>query len=155
LRSQKTLAAERRQETNFLNYKEKEKWIEDYVERETTVARKQVEDAETAVKQEPEDKRSAESVGLTAREHGQTFEEMLDAIGDSLRDLACSDDEEDGEDDEDTEQGKLSEDYEPGWVMGTISKMVQQRMERFREKQLKLDELTQPGWGDAAGYFRD
>jgi DNA-binding ferritin-like protein len=55
LRSKKTLAAERRQETNFLNYKEKEKWIEDYVERETTVARKQVEDAGTAGKQEPED----------------------------------------------------------------------------------------------------
>jgi hypothetical protein len=80
---------------------------------------------------------------------------MLDAIGDSLRELARSDDEEDGEDDEDTEQGKLSEDYEPGWVMGTISKTVQQRMERFREKQLKLDELTEPGWGDAAGYFRE
>jgi hypothetical protein len=155
LQSEKTLAAERRQETNFLNYKEKEKWMEGYVERETTVARKQVEDAETAVKQEPEDIRSAESGGLTAREHGQTFDEMLDAIGDSLRELARSDDEEDGEDDEDTEQGKLSEDYEPGWVMGTISKTVQQRMERFREKQLKLDELTEPGWGDAAGYFRE
>jgi hypothetical protein len=50
LRSKKQLAAERAQETNFLNNKEKEKWIEDYVERETAVARKQVEDAETAVK---------------------------------------------------------------------------------------------------------
>jgi len=33
--------------------------------------------------------------------------------------------------------------------------MVQQRMERFREKQTKLDELTQPGWADAADYFCD
>jgi len=82
---------------------------------------------------------------------------MLVAIGDSLSDLASSDDGEDGEDqdDEQTEQGKVSEDDEPGWVMGTITKMVQQRMERFRQKQMKLDELTQPGREDAADYFRE
>jgi len=39
--------------------------------------------------------------------------------------------------------------------MGTISKTVQQRMESFRQKQLKLDELAQPGWEDAADYFRE
>jgi hypothetical protein len=39
--------------------------------------------------------------------------------------------------------------------MGTISKMVQQRMESFRQKQMKLDELTQPRWEDAADYFRE
>ena len=51
--------------------------------------------------------------------------------------------------------GKLSEDDESGWVMGTISNMVQYRMERFRQNQMKLDELTQPGWGGAAHYFRE
>jgi hypothetical protein len=51
LGSKKKLVAERRQETNFLNNKEKEKWIQNNMERETTVARKRVEDAETAVKQ--------------------------------------------------------------------------------------------------------
>jgi len=83
------------------------------------------------------------------------FEEMLVAIGDSLSDLASSDDGEDGEeeDDEDTEQGNLSEDDEPGWVMGTITKAVQKRKERFRQKQMNLDKLTQPGWEDAADYF--
>ena len=62
---------------------------------------------------------------------------------------------EDGEDedDEETEEGKLSEDYEPGCVMGRISITVQQRMERLQEKQMKLDQLTQPGWQDAADYF--
>jgi len=83
----------------------------------------------------------------------------LNAIGDSLSDLASSDDEQDGEDEDDDEEdtghGKLSEDDEPGWVMGTISKMVQHRMESFRQKQLRLDELTQPGWGDAADHFRE
>jgi hypothetical protein len=39
--------------------------------------------------------------------------------------------------------------------MGTISKTVQHRKESFRQKQLRLDELTQPGWGDAADYFRE
>jgi len=86
-----------------------------------------------------------------------TFEEMLNAIGDSLSDLASSDDEEDGEDEdndeEDTGHGKVSEDDKPGWVMGTISRTVQHGMEIFRHKQLRLDELTQPGWGDAADYF--
>jgi hypothetical protein len=33
----------------FLSTEEKEKWIEDHVERETTGARKRVEDAEAAV----------------------------------------------------------------------------------------------------------
>jgi len=61
---------------------------------------------------------------------------MIVAIRDSLNDLAGSDDGEDGEDEdeEETEQGKPSEDDDPGWVMGTISEMVQQRMERFRQK---------------------
>jgi hypothetical protein len=40
-------------------------------------------------------------------------------------------------------------------VMGTITKMVQQRMESFRQKQMKLDELTQLLWEDAADYFRE
>jgi hypothetical protein len=82
---------------------------------------------------------------------------MLVAIGDSLSDLASSDDGEDGEDedDEETEQGNLTKDDEPCWVLGTITKIVQQRMERIRQKQMKLDELTQQGWEDAAEYFRE
>jgi len=79
------------------------------------------------------------------------------AIGDSLRDLASSDDQDNGEDedDEDTEVGKLREDDEPGWVVGTISKIVQQHMRRFWHMQMKLDEMTQPGWWDAADLFCD
>jgi hypothetical protein len=97
----------------------------------------------------------AEIAGLTSREPEQTFEEMLVAIGDRLSDHASSDDGEDGEDenDDETEQGKLSEDEEPGWVMGTITKTVQQRIGRFWQNQMKLDELTQPGWEDAPDYF--
>jgi len=157
LRSKKKLVAEKQREAHFLSNEEKEKWIEDYVERETTGARKRVEDAEAAVQQEQDDMKHAEIAGLMYREPDIMFEEMLVSIGDSLSDLASSDDGEDGEDedDEETEQGKLSEDDEPGWVMGTITKTVQQRMESFRQKRMKLDELTQLGWEDAADYFRE
>jgi len=157
LRSRKKLAAEKRRETHFSNNEAKEKWIEDYVERETAGARKRVEDAEAAVQQEQYDMTHDEIAGLTSREPGKTFQGMLVAIADSLSDLARSEDGEDGEDedDEETEQGKLCEDDEPGWVMGTITKTVLQCMERFLQKQMKLDELTQPGWEDAADYFRE
>jgi len=133
-------------------------WIEEYVERETAVARKQVEDAQTAFEQAQEELRNAENTGLTTTKPETTFEQMLNAIGDSPSDLVSSDDGEDGEDEDDDEDnlelGKLSEDDEPGWGMGTISKTVQHRMERFQQKQIMFDELTQPGWGDAADYFR-
>jgi len=143
LRSKMKLAAEKRRETHFLSNADKEKWIEDYVQRETIGARKRVEDTEAAVEQEQDDMARAEIAGLMFREPEKTFEEMMAAIGDSLIDLASSDDGEDGEDeDEETEKGKLSEDDEPGWVMRTISKTVQQRMESFRQKQIKFDELT-------------
>ena len=157
LRSKKKLAAEKRWEMHFLSYEEREKCIEDYVERETAVARKRVQDAKTAMMQEQEHMENVEKGRSTTTKPEITFEEMLNAIGDSLSDLASSDDEEDGEDEDDDEEdtghGKLSEDDEPGWVMGTISKMVQHRMESFRQKQLRLDELMQPGWGDAADYI--
>ena len=143
-----------------MSNEEKEQWIEDYVERETAVARKRVEDAETAIKQKQEDMSNFENAGLTTRKPENVIEEMLNAIGDSLSYLATCDDSEDVEDehdddDEETEQGKPSQDDEPGWVVGIISKMVQRRMERFWQKQMKLDELTQPGWGDAANYIRE
>jgi hypothetical protein len=141
---------------HFLSNEEREKWIEDYDERETAGAKKRVEDAEAAVQQEQDDMVHTEIAGLTSREPEKTFEELMAAIGDSLSDLASSDDREDGEDeDEETEQGKLSEDDEPGWVRGTITKTVQQRMERFWRKQIKLDELTDPEWEDSADYFRE
>ena len=146
-KSKKKLAVEKRRETHFLSNEGKEKGIEDYVERETAGARKRFEYAEATVQQEQDDMTQAEIAGLTSRVPEKTFEEMLVAVGDSLSDLVSSDDGEDGqeEDDQETGQRNLSEDDEPGWVMGTITKTVQQRMERFWQKHMKLDELTQPG----------
>jgi len=88
-----------------------------------------------------------------------TFEEMLNAIGDSLNDLASSEDEEDGEDEdcdeEDPGHGKLSDDDEPGWVMGRISKPGQHHIGSFQQNQLRLDNPTQPEWGDVADFLRE
>jgi len=132
--------------------------MEDYVERETAVARNRVEDAETAIEQEQDDMRYAAKAGLTTTKPETAYEEMLNAIGDSLSDLESSDDGVDGEDEDDDEVdpagGKLSEDDEPGWVKGTISKTVQYRMERFWQNQIKLDIVTQPGGGNAVDDFR-
>jgi hypothetical protein len=87
---------------------------------------------------------------------------MLNAIGDSLSDLASSGDEEDGEEDDweeedldedDTGHSKLSKDDEPGWVMGTIAKTEYHCMERSHQKQTTRDEPMQPGWGEMANNF--
>jgi hypothetical protein len=77
LRSKKRLAAEKRQETHFLNNEEKHNWIKDSVERGTTLARKRVQDAETAIMQEQKDMTTAESTGGTTRKPETMFEEML------------------------------------------------------------------------------
>ena len=124
------------------------------MERETALARKQVEEAETVISQKPDDMRNAEMEGLTTTKPETTFEGMLNAIGDCLSDLASSDNGEDGADEDDDEEdpagGKLGVNDEPCWVMGTISTTVNYHMGRFGQKQMKLDELTQPGCGDAA-----
>jgi len=61
------------------------------------MARKRVDYAETAIRQEQEDMRNAEMAGLTTTKPETTFEEMINAIGDSPSNLASSDAEEDGE----------------------------------------------------------
>ena len=88
--------AEKRRETHFSRNEEKEKWIEDYVERETAGARKRLEDAEAAVQQVEEDMKHAEIAGLTTREREKAFEEIMVTIRDSLSDLASCDDGQDG-----------------------------------------------------------
>jgi hypothetical protein len=126
LRSKKNLAAEKRRETHFLRSEEKEKWIKDYVERETAGARLRVDAAEAVIREELEVTESPENWGLTTIEPKKSFHEMMVAIGDSLSDIASPNNGEDGEDEnnEETVQGGLSEDDEPGWVMRTISKTV-------------------------------
>jgi len=65
---------------DFIYNEEKQKWIEDYVERETAGARKRVEDVEATVQEEQDDMMHAAIAGLTSREPAMMFEEMLVAI---------------------------------------------------------------------------
>jgi len=60
LRSKKKLSAEKRWETHFLSNEDTEKSIEHYVDRETAVARKRVQDAETAIMQAQRHMRNVE-----------------------------------------------------------------------------------------------
>jgi hypothetical protein len=103
--------------------------------RETAGARKRVEDAEAVVQQEQDDMTHSEMVGCMSREPEKTFKDMLLAIRDCVSYLPSSDDREDWEDEDNevNKQGNWSEDGEPGWVMGPISKLVQQRVERLRQ----------------------
>jgi hypothetical protein len=87
LQSKKKLAAEKRQKTHFFSNEGREKWIEDFVERETAVERKRVQDAETAIMQ---DMTTAQNGVATTRKPETTLGEMLNAIRDSLSDLASS-----------------------------------------------------------------
>jgi len=145
LRPKQKLAVEKRRETHFLSNEDKEKWIKYYVDRETTVARKLVEDAVIVIKQKKDDMRNAEKAAVTTRKPEATFQEMFSTIGDNTSDLASSEDGKDGEgkdnDEADTELGKLSDDDEPSWVMGIFSKMVQHHMGSFRQKQIISVEL--------------
>jgi len=85
------------------------------------------------------------------------LQEMIIAIRGSLSDLAISDNKKDGDDEEneDIELCKLTEDDNPSWVVGTTSQILQERMERLRQKQTKLDKLTQPGWWDTANDYNE
>jgi len=154
---QTTCAAETQSETHFFSNEENAIWIKDYGKRQTALATQQVEDAEAAIRQEQNDKETAENMGLMTREPEKSFHEMMVAMWDSLRDIASSDNGEDGEDedDEETEQGKVHKDDEPSRVMVRISKTVQQDMERFREPQMMLQELSEPEWKDSADYFHE
>jgi hypothetical protein len=95
---------------------------------------------------------------LTTRKHEKLFEEILNAIRDSLNDLPTTDDVEDGEDEafdeQDTELGNLRRGSEPGWVLGTTFETVLYCMVRFWQKHMRFDELTQPRRGDRATDFR-
>jgi len=117
-RIKQKLSAERWWDTHLLSNEETEQWIEDYVDIKTTVPRKRVQDAETAIMQAQQHMRNDENAWSTTSKPELTFNEMLNTIRVSLSNLASSEDEEDGEqeddDEEDTELGKLSEDDEPG-----------------------------------------
>jgi len=119
-------------------------------------ARIQVQDAAAVVQQAPEDMNHTQNPGLRTGAPEMTYEEMQLAMSDCLSHHACSDDAEDEEDDDEhIEQGKLGEGDEPGCMIGKMSKMVEQHMQRVRQKQMKLDNLTHPECEVTVDYFHE
>jgi len=159
LRSTKKFASENRKESHFLPNEEEEKWIEDYVERETAVGRKRVQDAEIGIMQELNIMTTVENIPVKTRKPESTFGAMLNAIEDSLSNPASFGDKQNGEDEEGnedaTELGKLTDDDEPSWVMCAISKTIQHQMDSYRQIQMRLDKMTWPGCGDGSNCFRE
>jgi hypothetical protein len=115
-----------------------------FVMRDSARARQRVEDPEWAISQGQQDPEIAENAVLNTPEPEKTLHEKMVATWDSLSDNASSDIGEQGEEVKDamTEQHNLTEDDKPSWLIGTISKTVQKCMERVRQKQMTLDELT-------------
>jgi hypothetical protein len=128
------------------------------VDKETTVARKRVQDTATAIMREVEDITHGEQAQFSTRKPHKMFDERLYAIGDTQSHLESSDNGENGEDEEydeeHTEHGNLNNNDEPGWVMCKISEMVPHHMESCRQKRIRLEELIQPGWKEVANHFR-
>jgi len=71
--SKKNLLAEKTRETRFGTIEMSEKWTKDDLERETTVARERVQDAEAAIGQELKDMITADSSGSTTEMPERTF----------------------------------------------------------------------------------
>jgi hypothetical protein len=100
--------------------------MQQYIERDTAGATQRVEDAEAAIRKEQDNTEAAQNAGLTTRELENQFHKMIATIGDSRSDVSCSNNGNDADDveNEETEQGQLSEDDDPGWVMDTITETL-------------------------------
>jgi len=106
--------------------------------------RQRVQDAEAGIMQALKDLTTTESTGATTRNSNTLLEEMLNAISDILTDLASSNNEQAGKDEEQdvevSELGNLNDDDEPGWVMGTFSITVQHPIESVWQKRMRLNQ---------------
>jgi len=96
--------------------------------------------------------KTAEKAELTTAKHEKTYREMLFAKGASLSGLKNSNDGKDRDDEandgENTEQGKQSKHDEPGWVMDTISKVVQHHLPSIQQIRIVAPWLDGTGMGE-------
>ena len=110
------------------------------MESEIAAARQRVAEVKAAVEREKDSVLRRVATDTTKI----TFEEMLEAIGDSINNIATSDEEDDKdkeEDGEDNVNSELSDDNKPNWIVGTINKLVQKLLDTFWTKQMKLKKL--------------
>jgi hypothetical protein len=138
----------------FMSKEGKEKSIVGFVKSETAAAGKRVAETEAAVERERISVLKRAAAGTTK----MTFEEMLEAIGDSVDNVATSDeednDEDNEEDGEDNNDAKLGNGNEPEWVVDTINQSVPAQLDLLLTKEMNFVELTTLGSADAENDFR-
>lgn len=124
---------------------------------QTAEVSKEVDTGDIQVRQEHKGMCSAEHMWLTTSKARNSCLDILVGIRDYLSDYGSSIDDEDGEDEDNEEKKlcKLSEGVQPGCVLGSLSDMVPQHLERIQHKQMRLERLPQLLWGNAADIFHD
>lgn len=87
----------------------------------------------------------------------ESFKERPNTLGDNLNSFPTfgndKDVEDEDSDDEESNLGKLSEDNEPSWVVGTTCKTVRHCIESFWQTQMRLHKLTHSEQGDTVDNF--
>jgi hypothetical protein len=120
-----------RSDIQFFDKEEKNKGIQEFVEKEMAAARQRVAKAEVAVERERERAEDMEMKRLAAGPTKMCFREMMEAMGENVEDVMTSDedgDDEEEDDEDDKDDAKLSDDddneHERNWVVGTINQSV-------------------------------
>jgi hypothetical protein len=158
LKSKKKKAAEA-MKLKGMSEDARRKWIDDYVERETEVARRRVEAADAAVKEDMERQYATSAQMPPAANPKKTFEELLALVGDDIDNVVPSDDDDDEEEDEeldsdedeDIHDGSLDED---GFVPGQINKTTMAEITAARARTSRMFELTKEGYAEAEAFWR-
>jgi hypothetical protein len=86
-------------------------------------------------------------MGLTNNQPKETSVELIVTLRPTLSDHAASNNGEHREDSDVNQavQGLVSNDEEPGWVIGTFTKIAHQVLKRFLQMQMKLDKSADQG----------
>jgi hypothetical protein len=111
----------------------KGKYAQNSVECELAAARKGVEQTERACEQQQQDITNADNARITTRDFEIRCPKMIIATAAIPNGFGffVNVGNEDHENDQDTVLSKLTEEDKPSWVVGTVSKMVHQQIERY------------------------
>jgi hypothetical protein len=133
---------------------QREKWIENYVERETQVARQRVEAADAAVNEDME-REYVPGAMPSASTKKRTFEELLALVGDDLDNVVPSDDDDDDDEeepDEDEDEKEWADDDD--FVPGQMDKTTMAEIAAARARTSRMFELTKEGYAEAEAFWR-
>jgi hypothetical protein len=153
LKSRKRKAATKMKEIQGMSEDQREKWIENYVERETQVARQRVEAADAAVNEDMENEYGAPPAVRTKK---RTFEELLALVGDDLDNVVPSDDDDDDDDEEEPDEDEDEKEWadDDDFVPGQMDKTTMAEIAAARARTSRIFELTKEGYAEAEAFWR-